>query len=158
MFLQLGFRHIMLEDNYKVDEGATPGDKAGSTPKQMFNRIDKNTDFLFHQLISYTEFPPLVPPIMASSNQKARKPAGGFMVSADKNTDIMAPIFRPDLDEQDKARYEGMCKRFGFDPTLRDDASYMQLMNYNQICYMELRPISPLLARKWKNAVRPDSS
>jgi hypothetical protein len=28
-FLQLGFRHIMLEDNYKKKEGATRGDKNG---------------------------------------------------------------------------------------------------------------------------------
>jgi hypothetical protein len=125
-------------------------------PKQMFHRVDKNTDFLFHQLISYTEFPPLVPPIMAKAFPGPKKPAGGFMVAADSNTGIMPPLFRPDLDEQDKVRYEEMCKRFGLDPTLQDDASCMQLMDYNQICYMELRPLAPYLTRIWKNAVRQD--
>ena len=31
--LKFGFRHVMLEDNYKLGEGATPGDKAGFTVK-----------------------------------------------------------------------------------------------------------------------------
>ena len=55
----------MLEDNYKLGEGATPGDKAGFTMKQLFAKPSPNPDseFLFHQLISYAVFPPIVPPI-----------------------------------------------------------------------------------------------
>lgn len=34
--VRYGFRHIMNEDNYKKGEGATPGDKNGYAPKQMF--------------------------------------------------------------------------------------------------------------------------
>jgi trans-aconitate methyltransferase len=55
-----GFRHVVLEDNYKAREGATPKDKAGWTPKQMFHRTDDDADFLWNNLVSYAEFPPLV--------------------------------------------------------------------------------------------------
>ena len=34
--LKYGFRHVILEDNYKVGHGATQGDK-WATPKQFFN-------------------------------------------------------------------------------------------------------------------------
>lgn len=62
------------------------------------------------------------------------------MVSADDNHDIVSPMLRPDLDAQDKYVYESICQDLGFDPSLKDDASYMQFMNYNQICYLELIP------------------
>jgi hypothetical protein len=75
--LKFGFRHVMLEDNYKLGEGATPGDKAVFTMKQIFAKPSPNPDseFLFHQLISYAEFPPIVPPIMAKDYIVERKRA-----------------------------------------------------------------------------------
>jgi len=42
-----GFRHVLLEDNYKAREGATQQDKAGWTPKQMMARDDADSRFLF---------------------------------------------------------------------------------------------------------------
>jgi hypothetical protein len=149
-FLRLHFRHIMVEDNYKKGEGATPQDSRGFTMKQMFNRVDLDTDFIFHQLISYTEFPPLVPPIMDKASNRKRKPAGGFMVATDNNTDIMPPLLRPDIDEGDMKLFKEVCQKLGLDPDVMDEDSYMQLMNYNQICYMELRPLSPKLVMNWK--------
>eukprot|EP00536_Pseudo-nitzschia_multiseries_P017821 jgi/Psemu1/328655/estExt_fgenesh1_pg.C_18430001 len=78
--LNCGIRHVVVEDNYKQGEGATPDDKK-STPKQMMD----------------------------------------------------APKF---LD---------------IDPTLKDRESYMQFMNYNQICHVELLPMPPILiATKYK--------
>eukprot|EP00540_Astrosyne_radiata_P021111 CAMPEP_0116854620 /NCGR_PEP_ID=MMETSP0418-20121206/18723_1 /TAXON_ID=1158023 /ORGANISM="Astrosyne radiata, Strain 13vi08-1A" /LENGTH=320 /DNA_ID=CAMNT_0004487461 /DNA_START=164 /DNA_END=1122 /DNA_ORIENTATION=- len=142
MFMKLGMRHIMLEDNYKEREGATQLDKEGFTMKQMFARRDGDAEFLFHQLISYAEFPPLVPPIMARENKETRKRAGGFMHANDRNHDVVAPILRPDIDAEDMALYERICKQIRVDPALKDKESYMQLMNYNQICYMELRPMA----------------
>jgi hypothetical protein len=118
--------------------------------KQMLSRIDPNSEYLRHQIISYTEFPPLVPPIMAKESNESRKKAGGFMVASDKNTDIMPPILRPDLDDQDTKRYEELCQKLGIDPAMKDKESYMQLMNYNQICYLELRPMAPHFTDNWK--------
>ena len=103
--LKFGFRHVMLED-YKLGEGATPGDKAGFTMKQLFAKPSPNPDseFLFHQLISYAEFPPIVPPIMAKNYSIERKRAGGFMVSGDDNNDISAPLLTPDVDDRDEGK------------------------------------------------------
>lgn len=149
--LKFGFKHVMLEDNYKLGEGATPGDKAGFTMKQLFAKQRPNPDaeFLFHQLISYAEFPPLVPPIMAKEYNVERKKAGGFMVADDDNKDIPAPLLRPDAKESDKTIYEWICDQLNLDPKIRDNDTYMQLMNYNQICYMEVRRLSPRLVEKW---------
>ena len=60
--------------------------------KQLFAKPSPNPDseFLFHQLISYAEFPPIVPPIMAKNYIVERKRAGGFIVSGDDNKDISA--------------------------------------------------------------------
>ena len=149
--LKFGFRHVMLEDNYKLGEGATPGDKAGFTMKQLFAKPSPNPDseFLFHQLISYAEFPPIVPPIMAKDCSIERKRAGGFMVADDDNKDISAPLLRPDMDDRDEAIYNRICAKLNVDPKVRDNDTYMQLMNYNQICYMEVRGLSPRLVEKW---------
>ena len=64
--------------------------------KQLFAKPSPNPDseFLFHQLISYAEFPPIVPPIMAKDYIIERKRAGGFMVAGDDNNDISAPLLR----------------------------------------------------------------
>lgn len=85
----------------------------------------------------YSEFPALVPPIMAKEWTGQRKVAGGFMVAADENIDIVHPILRPDLDEGDKTIYEDIMRVLDIDPSLKDDKSYMQVMNYNQICYLK---------------------
>lgn len=149
--LKFGFKHVMLEDNYKLGEGATPGDKAGFTMKQLFakQRPNPDADFIYHQLISYAEFPPLVPPIMAKEFNVERKKAGGFMVASDDNKDIAAPLLRPDANESDKTIYERICDQLNLDPKIRDNDTYMQLMNYNKICFMEVRQLSPRLVEKW---------
>mmetsp|Transcript_15975 Transcript_15975/g.34733 ORF Transcript_15975/g.34733 Transcript_15975/m.34733 type:complete len:386 (+) Transcript_15975:41-1198(+) len=146
--LKFGFRHVMLEDNYKLGEGATPGDKAGFTLKQLFSKPKGNLDseFIFHQLVSYAEFPPLVPPVLATNFRVERKRAGGFMVASDTNHDIVAPLLRPDVSAEDNMTYYRICEKLQLDPSIKDRDSYMQLMNYNQICYMEVRALSPRLA------------
>lgn len=145
IFLKLGFLHVLVEDNYKYGEGATAGDMAGWTPKQMFYRSDADAAFLFNQMVSYAEFPPLVPPIMAKLFPGARKKAGGFLNWQDDNHDIVAPLLRPDLSASDKATYERIMAFLGIDPLLQDGDSYMQVMNYNQFAYFELHPLAPRL-------------
>jgi hypothetical protein len=145
-FMKFGFRHVLLEDNYKANEGATNYDKAGWTPKQMFARIDNDSKFLFQILESYAEFPPLVPPITAKEWKGIRKPAGGFMAPNDTNTDIVEPILRPDIHKNDHELYLKIAKRLGIDPSLRDNESYMQMMNYNQFAYFEVAS-SPYLLK-----------
>mmetsp|Transcript_7909 Transcript_7909/g.11139 ORF Transcript_7909/g.11139 Transcript_7909/m.11139 type:complete len:115 (-) Transcript_7909:264-608(-) len=100
-------------------------------------------NWLFANIVAYSEFPPIVPPIMAKENTERRKKAGGFMVAADKNDDIVHPILRPDLNENDKRIYNNIATELGIDPALRDKESYMQFMNYNQICHLELLPVPP---------------
>ena len=77
---------------------------------------------------------------MAKANNVPRKKAGGFMVAADANTDIVHPILRPDLDASDDLLYKNAMSILGFNPSLADSDSYMQVMNYNQFCYLELMP------------------
>ena len=71
------------------------------------------------------------------------------MVSGDDNKDISAPLLRPDMDDRDEAIYNRICSKLNLDPKVRDNDTYMQLMNYNQICYMEVRGLSPRLVEKW---------
>ena len=60
------------------------------------------------------------------------------MVASDTNTDIMAPMLRPELFEEDKEIYHSIAKELGMDPSLVDYKNYMQFMNYNQICLIEV--------------------
>jgi len=137
--MNYGIRHVVVEDNYKYGEGATIDDKR-STPKQIFRGKEYTTEaaWLFNNIVAYAEFPPIVPPIMAKEWTGERKKAGGFMVAADQNTDIIAPMLRPDLNEEDMKFYLDIAKTLGVDPFLKDNESYMQFMNYNQICHLEL--------------------
>ena len=118
-----------------------------STPKQMFygSQWEKEGNWLFNNMVAYAEFPPIVPPIMAKAYQGDRKKAGGFMIAADDNNDIMHPMLRPDLSQEDLKIYEDIAKVLGIDPSLKDSDSYMQFMNYNQICHLELLPMPPTL-------------
>jgi hypothetical protein len=147
--MKFGFRHILLEDNYKANEGATQMDKVGLTPKQMFHRIDADSEFLWQTMISYAEFPPLVAPIMAKEYTKPRKRAGGFLSHTDDNKDIVPPILRAETDANDLKIYNHICQYLDIDPRLRDDHSFMQIMNYNQFTYLELVPMSPRLQSRW---------
>ena len=108
--------------------------------------------WLFNNIISYAEFPPLVPPIMAKEyTLTKRKEAGGFMYGTDTNTDIVAPILRPELNKEDMKLYRDIATALGYDPLLKDNQSYMQFMNDNQICYLELVPFAPSLVdeKQW---------
>jgi hypothetical protein len=135
-----------LEDNYKVKEGATQDDRSGWSPKQMFARNDTDSQFLFQIMVSYAEFPPLVPPIMAKEWKGLRRPSGGFMAPTDSNQDIVEPILRPDINQDDRALYLQIAKRLGVNISLQDNESYTQMMNYNQFTYFELAS-SPYLAK-----------
>jgi hypothetical protein len=42
--------------------------------------------------------------------------------------------------------------KLGIDPELKDNDSYMQVMNYNQFAYMELTPMATRLMEKWLDA------
>ncbi len=136
-----GIRNIVVEDNYKQGEGATPMDRR-STPKQMLagGRWRSKGDWLWGRMAKYSEFPPLVPPIVAKEFDGPRKRAGGFMVASDDNMDIVHPILRPDLDEQDLQEYQRIATYLEIDPSLKDRLSNMQFMNYNQFCYLQLTP------------------
>ena len=154
--MKAGISHLIVEDNYKRGEGATQMDRDGQTPKQLFafrRRRDNGTlrdaDWLFNNLISYAEFPPLAPPIMSEKYSGVRKAEGGFMFHTDTNADIMAPLLRSDLNQDDLNMYRKIVKTLGFDPELKDDKSYMQFMNYNQICYLELLPMAWRIVDKW---------
>ncbi len=107
----------------------------------------KEGDWLFNNIVAYAEFPPIVPPIMAKAFTGERKKAGGFMVASDDNKDIVHPILRPDLNEDDMKTYTNIAKTLGVDPTLKDKMSYMQFMNYNQICHLELLPLPSSLVQ-----------
>ena len=127
-------------------KGATVNDKR-STPKQMFygQKWKKEGDWLFNNIVAYAEFPPIIPPIMAKEFKGERKEAGGFMVASDENEDIVHPILRPDLNDDDLKIYTDIATKLDIDPTLEDKMSYMQFMNYNQICHLELLPMPDTL-------------
>ena len=95
--------------------------------KQLFVKPSPNPDseFHLHQLISYTEFPPIVPPIMAKDHIIERKRAGGFMIAGDDNKDISAPLLRPDMDDRDEAIYNQICAKLRLDPKVRGNDTYM---------------------------------
>jgi hypothetical protein len=122
----------------------------------MFARIDDDSKFAFHQMISYFEFPPLIPPRMAKLYPGSKKKQGGFLHASDndKLESIMEPLLLPD----DKTKrgindgniYKKLCDRLMIDPELKDDNSYMQIMNYNFIAYFELQPLAPHLLKTWK--------
>ncbi len=50
----------------------------------------------------------------------------------------------------DNKIYHKMCDLLSIDPELKDDASYMQIMNYCFIAYFELQPLAPRLVKTWK--------
>ena len=102
------------------------------------NQYVEKGKWLFDNVSIYAEFPPIVPPIMAKEFTGTRKKAGGFMVASDKNEDIVAPILRPDLNDEDMKEYVHIASQLEIDPSLKDNESYMQFMNYNQICYLEV--------------------
>lgn len=121
----------------------------------MFARIDEDSKFAFNQMITYFEFPPLVPPIIAKLYPGTKKKQGGFLHGSD-NTNlehIMEPLLHPDQTYNkgsDSKIYQKICDRLGIDPELKDDHSYMQIMNYCFIAYFELQPLAPHLVKNWK--------
>ena len=99
----------------------------------------KDSQFFYQITKRYAEFPPLVPPILARQSSEP---------SDDVKT-LVAPLLRPDLSSTDKEKYEYICKRLGIDPNLVDNDSYMQIMNYNQFCYIEMTPLADRLLEMW---------
>lgn len=75
------------------------------------------------------------------------------MAPYDTNTDIVEPILCPDLNKDDEALYMKIAKRLGVEPTLQDNESYMQMMNYNQFAYFEVAS-SPCLIKLSAKALR----
>ena len=73
------------------------------------------------------------------------------MVASDNNKDIVHPMLRPDLNKDDMKKYIDIANTLGVDPTLEDNMSYMQFMNYNQICHLELLPMPPTLLYDQQN-------
>ena len=63
------------------------------------------------------------------------------MAASDDNKDIVPPLMQPDIDDDDLAIYKDIAKELELDYTLADNDSYMQFMNYNQICYLEFYPM-----------------
>lgn len=154
--MKAGISHVIVEDNYRRGEGATTMDRDGQTPKQLFayrrkkdNGTLQDADWLFNNLISYTEFPPLVPPVMSKKYNGTRKVEGGFMFYNDTNSDIVEPLLRSDENEKDRQLYLDIAKSLGYDPELKDQESYMQFMNYNQICYLEVLPMAWRIVDLW---------
>lgn len=153
--MKAGFRHILLEDNYKLFQGGTSMDRAGVCPKQLFARESSDSKFAYAIMETYAEFPPLVPPIMAkklkvdSETERKTKYKGGFMFASDNPAEIVEPIMRPDINKEDMKLYTTIAKKLGFDPKIRDKDSWMQIMHYNQISYFKLIPFGPFLSRKY---------
>ena len=69
------------------------------------NEYVEEGKWLFDIVSIYAEFPPINPPIMTNEFMGTRKKAGGFMKASEKNDDIVAPILRPDLNEEDLKVY-----------------------------------------------------
>ena len=137
---ELGVKHVVIEDNYKFGEGATHKDKR-STPKQYFHdpKYRAQGQWLWNSITTYAEFPPLVPGTVDGNKERERKREGGFMAHKDKNDDIVAPMMRPDVNQDDMELYKYIAQRLALNPDMTNDRdSYLQFMNYNQICYLEL--------------------
>ena len=151
--LKFGFRHVILEDNYKLGHGATPGDR-WATPKQLFNggvggratQSKADALWLMDNLVAYAEFPPLVSGLLAPSSHKP-KPQGGFLTSEDDPNDYEEPILRPELSQDDKEFLQYIATELELDETFQDELSYTQLMNYVHIAYMEFKQFAPTLRK-----------
>ena len=127
-FAKHGFRHLMNEDNYILGEGATRPDKIGLTPKQMFEKPESpDTEWLFHNLKRYAEFPPIIPPVLSKDTDHAKKAQGGFLHKTDDLTRIEEPLLRPDTNEADRQVFEKIAQALGLDPTLVDAQSYTEV-------------------------------
>lgn len=151
-----GFRHVILEDNYRPGEGDTIADKRGWCMKQMLSRVDPDSEFLYRTLASYAEYPPLVPPAVVADVEKnvrkVKKPK--YLHVNDTLIDVAEPLLRPDIEGniEDKKIYERLTREFGINPKLEDDNSYLEIMMYQQIAYFEVLPLAPHLAldENWK--------
>jgi len=150
-FVRYGFRHLINDDNYKWNEGATRLDKEGWMPKQMFYQTaSSNAEWLFYNLKQYAEFPPLLSPLLVSQNAThAKKVQGGFLHPTDDLTSIEEPLLRPELDSNDRKVLERIALALNLDATMVDAESYQEFMGYCFICYLELIPLAPMLQSAW---------
>ena len=148
--IQAGIRYVVVDDNYTFGKGGSPADLSNMAPKQLFYQDTPDSRWLWHNIVSYREFPPLIPSIMAIKNNEPKDPYGHFMNSADSNTEVTAPILRPDLHDRDKQIFHNMASRLGFTTTMEDIESYRQWMAYTNICYMEIVPMAPSIVDRWK--------
>ncbi|KAL3908564.1 MAG: hypothetical protein SGILL_008435 [Bacillariaceae sp.] len=142
MMMQFGARHVIIEDNYKAGKGASQEDKE-STPKQSFSGklMDMEGKWLFQNLISYSEFPPLIPStVLRQHIKRNRKNYGGFIEHDQDNQDSVPPMLRPDLSANDKHTFESIANNLGLNPSIKELREYEEFMNYNHICYLEIMP------------------
>ncbi len=80
--MTFGFRHVINEDNYKIGEGATRQDKSGFTPKQMWEKpADPETQWLFQNSKIYSEFPPILPPVLSRRHPILRNLREDFCIT-----------------------------------------------------------------------------
>lgn len=157
--LKFGFRHVVLEDNYRLGHGATPGDR-WATPKQLFNggvseratQSKADALWLIDNLVAYAEFPPLVSGLLAPPSHKP-KPQGGFLTAEDDPTDYEEPILRPELGPDDKVFLQYITSELELDETFQDKLSYTQLMNYCHIAYMEFKEFAPTLRKSLQSVM-----
>ena len=129
--------------------GGSKADREGFSPKQMLARVDDDTKFFLRQIMSYSEFPPLVPPIVAKQHSTHSK-SGNFVQDTTAKY-IREPLLHPHVEgnTRDQELYSAVCERLGIDPSLQDDFSYRQVMTYCNMAYLELLPPAPHLIPHW---------
>ena len=148
-----GFVHVLVEDNYMVGRGSTEADRAGFTPKQLLARRDADAHWFWKHLQSYSEFPPLVAPSLAhnypggpklgylhsSANRKALRYLAEPLLRVDLY-DSKNNLKKKDPYQDDWRAYQQLCEAAHANTSLIDEHSYQQVMNYNQMAYLHLRP------------------
>ncbi|CAB9528027.1 expressed unknown protein [Seminavis robusta] len=158
-YMKYGFRHVLMEDNYRPGEGGSRVDKSGFSPKQMLARVDPDSKFFFSQLDSYAEFPPLFPPVLAKDAQIPYKHLyNAFLTPTQSVHDVHEPLFRPDLENrtEDQRFWLQANEQMGYDPQVKDKYSFFQWFQYVHIAYFRVRSssfVGPFLAQRMEIVV-----
>ena len=164
-YIKHGFRHILVEDNYRPGEGGNQADKAGYTPKQLLARSDADTQFFYGLLESYHEFPPLLPPSLVNpSIIPYRMLYDAFLTPTTNLEGVHAPLFRPDLPERrekDQTWLEEVTNVLDYDPKFGDKYSFFEFFQYVHICYFSFKPsafVGPFLTNRMEVVTQVDIS